>query len=280
MKTILVPTDFSYAAENASLYAVNLAKEINAKVILFHAFHLPVPASEIPVMIFSEDEIQKDNEAQLKKDAEYLMSQANVKVTYIARMGFALEEILEEEENVDILVMGMKGASELGELLIGSTTTEILRKTKKPLMVIPEKAKFKRPEKIVFACDYNSKTDLHILDILKDFAKDFSAKILVLNIKGKDEATTAIEAAESFKIEQELENIEHLNYYPENEDPVDGINEFVEKNNAEVIAIIPHRYSLLERLFHKSISKKLAFHTHVPLLALPDDHKAVSAYLL
>ena len=40
-----------------------------------------------------------------------------------------------------------------------------------------------------------------------------------------------------------------------------------------MLAIIPHRYKLFERIFHKSISKSLAFHTHIPLLALPEVQK-------
>ena len=40
MKTILVPTDFSKNAENALLYAINLAKRMSAKIILLHSFHV------------------------------------------------------------------------------------------------------------------------------------------------------------------------------------------------------------------------------------------------
>ena len=82
------------------------------------------------------------------------------------------------------------------------------------------------------------------------------------------------------QLEKELNDIEHFNYFLELDDIVSGINDFVESHNIDMIAIIPHRYSLMERLFHKSISKEMAFHTHVPLFALPDNHKGVPAYFL
>jgi nucleotide-binding universal stress UspA family protein len=51
MKTILVPTDFSEAAKNAAEYAINLAKVLNTKVTLFHVYHVPLPISEVPIMV-------------------------------------------------------------------------------------------------------------------------------------------------------------------------------------------------------------------------------------
>jgi len=280
MKTILVPTDFSKAAGNASEYAVNLAKAIKANVLLFHVYHVPILVSEVPVMVITPDELQKENEAQLKKEAAHLKKLSGVEVKYMAKMGMAVDEILEEEKNADIIVMGMHGASKLSEVLMGSITTATLRKAKIPVLVIPEKVEYKNPEKIVFACDYDPRTDVHALDILKALMKTFDSKIYVVNVKQKKESVSVEEAIAGAKLESKLSDVEHIYYFSEKEDLVEGINEFVEDKHADMIAIIPHRYNLMDRLFHKSISKKMAFHTRVPLLALPDNHKAVAAYFL
>lgn len=56
MKTILLATDFSSAARNACLYGIELAKSFNARLILFNAYQqVPVPVTEIPVIITPED---------------------------------------------------------------------------------------------------------------------------------------------------------------------------------------------------------------------------------
>jgi len=47
-----------------------------------------------------------------------------------------------------------------------------------------------------------------------------------------------------------------------------------------MVVLIPHKHNLLERLFHKSISKNMAFHTNVPMLTLPEKHKNIPAYFL
>ena len=67
MKTILVPTDFSIAAENAVEYAIGFAKETNASIILFHSYHIPIPPTEVPIMMITSDELQKESESFLKK---------------------------------------------------------------------------------------------------------------------------------------------------------------------------------------------------------------------
>lgn len=279
MKTILVPTDFSKAATNAAEYAANFAKTIKARVVLFNVYHLPVPVSEVPVMVITPSELKEGSEVQLKKTAAYLKKKTGVEVKYIAKMGLAADAILEEGKKAAIIIMGMHGANKLSETLIGSITTSTLRKATVPVLVIPEKAKYKKPKQIVFACDYDPRTDKHTLDALTDFMNVFGSKIYVLNIKQKKELIS-VEKVKGMKLESKRKNVEHIYYFPEKGNLAEGINEFVRDKKADMVAVIPHRYSLMERLFHKSISKQMAFHTKVPLLALPDNHKTIPAYFL
>lgn len=270
MKTILVPTDFSDAARNASEYAVNLAKEINAKVMLYHVYHFPIPVNEVPVMIFSVDELQKENEAFLKKEAEGLMLNTGVLVSYKADIGLASDSILMEAPNVDLIIMGMQGAHKRREPLLGSVTTSVLRKSSVPVLVIPFEAKYKTPKKIVFAADYNASADLDSIDIIKEFVEIFHSKLLILNVKRKMEDVVMEEARASIHLENKLSEVEHAYFFSERENIVEGINDFIKKYNVDMVAVIPHHYNMLERLFHSSISKKMAFHTYVPMLSLPD----------
>jgi nucleotide-binding universal stress UspA family protein len=279
MKTILVPTDFSEAAKNAAEYAAKLAKSVNAQVLLFHAYHVPaVVAADFPVMPLSLEEIQTENERYLEKEATDLAGRTGAMVTYQAKMGLAADEI-RDAKDAGLIVMGMKGASEISEALLGSIAASTFRKSKVPVLLIPEKAKYKRPETIVFACDYDPATDVHSLDALKSFSKAFNPKIYVVNIKRRKESV-AVKKQVGTKLDGLLSNVEHVYYFPEKEDLAEGINEFASEHNADIVAVVPHRYGLIEGLFHKSISKRLAFHTNVPLLALPDNHKSIAAYFL
>lgn len=273
MKTILVPTDFSTAARNAAEYAVHLAKEIRANVILLHVYHVPIPISEMELVSVNPEDLQKENEALLQSELELLSKNAGVEVTCRIKTGFAMDEIVEEGNKASLIVMGMKGAGKLSEVLMGSITTATLRQANTPVLVIPEGVKYKHPKKIVLACDSDAQTDVHALDVLKALMKEFGSKIYVVNVKQKGEYVSMEKAAAELNLESKLNDVEHIYYFPEKEDLIDGINQFVQEQKADMVAIIPHRYKLMERLFHKSISKKMAFHSGVPLLALPDLHQ-------
>lgn len=276
MKTILVPTDFSKAAINAAEYAAHFAKDVKAKLILLHVYPVPTPVTEI---VINKEELQKEHESHLKKVAKHLKKIADVEVNYMAKMGLAVHIIQQEERNATLILMGMRGADKFSKALMGSTTTFTLRKTQIPVLVIPEKAKYKKPEKIAFACDHDPLTGVNTLDALKALMQAFASKVYVVNIKRKKESVTVNEAMAGFRLESKQNDVVHLYYFPEKADLVEGIIEFANEKKVDMITIIPRRYSLLERLFRKSVSKKMAFHSHIPMLALPVNLGSIDAGL-
>ena len=60
MKTIICATDFSANSMNAVKYAAALAAELSAKLILFHAFEIPVLSTEqsFASVSFEEDQLK------------------------------------------------------------------------------------------------------------------------------------------------------------------------------------------------------------------------------
>lgn len=280
MKTILVPTDLSDTANNAAEYAVKLAEKIKAQVVLFHAYHFYAPPMEAAVIIPSSEVLQKEKETILQKNAEKLRKNTTVQISYSVKMGMATDEILEEEKNVDLIIMGMRTVGKLSEYLLGSITTAVISKTAKPVIIVPEGIKFKVPKKIAFACDYNPGANYETIGSLNELIKVFGSELLVLNIKPKLEPVSVEEAGAGLRLEKKLNEINHEYHFSENNDLVDGINIFVTEKKADMLAVIPHRHNLLERLFRKSISRSIAFHTSVPMIALPDDHKRVAAYFV
>lgn len=276
MKTILVPTDFSDAANNAAEYAVQMAKEMQARILLLHVYHLPVPPplSDTPILI-EPYQLQKENGIVLREEARRLKKIARVEITCVTRLGMAVDEILEEERNADFIVMGMRGAGKFEETILGSIATATFRKAKIPVLVIPQNVKYKHPEKIVFACDYLPGMDMHSLDVLKEFG----SAVYVVHVTHQEEPA-ALNAGVEERLENKLSEMEHFYYFPEKKDTVEAINEFAKVKQADMIAVVPHHYNLMERLFHKSMSKTMAFHTRLPLLALPDNHKRAEVYFI
>lgn len=272
MKTILVPTDFSDNANNAINYAVEIAQLSKSKLILFHAFHIPTVPSDVP-FVMPLDEIEKDSLEGLKKIKDKILKShgKELKIECETKLGFAVDEINDtiKEKKIDLVVMGMRGAGYLSEKLIGSITTTLIRKANCPVLAINENVKFKNIKKIVLAYDYEKINNKSILDPLKEFVKLFTSHLYVLNVTRELQVVSASKKTISgSQLEHSLEGLNHSFNFIENGNIADGINEFVDENNVDMIVMIPRKHTLLETILQERNTKRMAFHTHIPLLAL------------
>ena len=165
--------------------------------------------------------------------------------------------------------MGMQESGALTEYIIGSITNDVIRQSLTPVMIIPMVAKFKQFKKVVFAADYNLATDTHLLERLKYFCKIFYSKLFILNVVKDIELIGVEKEVARMRIQNYFEDLEHKHYYLEDDDIIGGLNNFIDKYNIDVIAMLPHKHIFFSRIFREGSTKKMAFHTHVPLLTLP-----------
>lgn len=273
MKTILVPTDFHKIAANAIDYAAEIAKRSGAALVLFHAFHAPLVASEVPVAVPDLGEIEKDCMALLRKIEKTLHARHGnkLRVKSVVKCGFAVEEISDyaSKQHVDLIVMGMQGAGFLSEKLIGSVTTSVIHDSKCPVIVVGEKIKYRPLKKIALACDYQE-VDKKTLAPLKVIAELFKSHIYVLNVANGTKSTPPLPVAvgEFLKLEGSLAKVDHTVHGIENDNVVEGINAFAAANNMDMVVMIPRKHSFLTNLIYEPNTKRMAFHSKVPLLAL------------
>lgn len=274
MKTILVPTDLSEIADNAVNYAVEISRYNKAKIILFHVYHMPVVTPEVPVVMPVFEELEKNSMEALKKVKDRVNSHSDYKmdIECVCRFGLATDEISAyvEENKIDLLVLGMQGAGYLSERLIGSVSTALMRQVKCPLLIIHKDAKFKPVKKIVLACDYKDGQNKNVFEPLKEITKLFNAQVHIVHIAREpaEVIPTTQQAAMGINLEHSLEGIEHTFHYSENKDVVQGINAYVEENNMDMVVMIPRIHTVFSKMFHEPETKRMAFHSKVPLLIL------------
>ena len=271
MKTILIATDFSEASHNASLYGIELAGILDAKVILFSAYQVPSPLPALNVSI-SEYGVMKDTEQKLADEAGLIIQDYKIEIERVCEHGEAEKAInnIAKEKKADFIIIGMKGTGKNFRKVFGSNATALAMTTEVPLIVVPEEAKFTAPKTIVFASDINADTDLHSLDDLIKFTQLFKSKLYVVQvIKNENE-----ERFEMSDIPQELRKVVEISdtsfQYPVDTDIRHALNEFIQEHHADILVMMPHKHEWLERLFRKSETKDMIFHTHVPLLVLPE----------
>lgn len=271
MQTILVPLDFSPASNNALVYAANLAKEMNARLFLFHAYILPTPISEMPYVMIPTDDVQLANETLLKQKADQIISGFNIETSWAVRMGLPGDEIklFTTEQKIDILIMGMKGSGVVDKI-IGSTTINVINKIKTPVLIIPSDAGYAPLSSIVYASDFNYKTNFHLFDPLIQLSNKFNAAITILHI----ELTNTGESASVLMGKKELATIfarhEHRFINLKEKSVTAGINFYIQKNNTNLLVMVAHKHDFFERYFTVNHTKAMAYETHVPMLVLQD----------
>lgn len=274
MKTILVPTDFSEIARNAVDYAIEIARLGKAKLILFNSYRLPVITAETTLIIPSIEELERNSQEnldRLKKEIQDRYGNELI-VECATSCGFAVEEInrYAKQNKADLIVVGMQGAGYLAERLLGSTTTSLIQAAECPVLSIDKQVRFKSPKKIVLASDYLNTGNKDLLSPLRDFTKMFNAHVYVLNVINPSGTAPGIDETvnDYISFEDSLKDVEHTFHYIKDEDVVKGINDFVTERQMDMIVMIPRRHSIFEALFNEPATKKMAFHTSLPLLAL------------
>ena len=271
MKHILVPTDFSDDARNASYYAARLAERMKASITLLHAYMLPTPVSEVPYVMINAEEMQNENEEIARAEAEKLKTTYKIQTNYIVRLGFPSDEIeaVIEDSGVDLVVMGMKGKGTL-EKIVGSTTTSTLKKIKKPILIVPEKASFKEAKQVTYATDYSYEADPRVYQPLMDLLKVFNAQLNIVHVKkSADEEKSAQTTAEK-QLETFFKDISHQYHTVTDAHIKHGIESYLQNHPTDLLVMVTHERSFWERIFGKSHTKQMVYNTHIPLLVLKD----------
>lgn len=270
MKTIVVATDFSAAAANAANYAADMALAIKADVVLLHTWQLPVIFTEVPVSADIE-RWQREAEANMSdvKTALFKRTNGYVKIDAQIIEGDFFQQLKTLCENVQpyAVVMGSQGTTAAERMLLGGHTVKAMIDLPWPLIAVPPGVGFYTIKKIALACDCNAVTNTVPVDEIRKMVMDFRAELHVLNT-GKRDVYDTETVYESGILKQMLKGMQPTFHFITDEDTDEGIMNFVQQNNVDLLLVLPKRHTLLNKLVHKSHTKQLVLHSHVPVMAL------------
>ncbi|MFL9836146.1 universal stress protein [Flavobacterium sp. ST-75] len=279
MKHILFPTDFSQAAKAAFVYALRFADSFDAELILLHVYDLPIvdtpPMPEMTKEIFDIVEMNqfesfRDELPELHKIAEK-KGLGHVRIKNMLLYGDLVYNInkVTKDEDVDFIVMGTKGASGLRETFIGSTTASVISNSDVPVLAIPEEAEFHhRIKNIAFTTQYREK-DNDALKSALEIADKFKATVQCLYIKNPDDPSDIDERIAEWRMYYREKNIDFFNIAGDHIEQT--ILDFIESQHVDMLVMRKHKRGFFEGLFHRSLTKKMAYHTKVPLLVFHEN---------
>lgn len=281
MKNILIPTDFSDNAWNATRYALELFKNEDC---VFHMLNTYTPAiANSRFMATTIDGGTVENMAQTlsKKGLQNLIKRIdktfqNSRHSFrvISSFSFLVDEIKEAivELNIDLVVTGTKGASGIEEVFMGSNTVRIIKSVKNcPVLAVPQYFEFATPNEIAFATDFNRFYTKSELQPLLDLANAFQATIRIVHVQYKIIALTELQQFNLSMLRKYLMKVEHyVHTISELNSISKTLEEFTKELDVHLLAMLNYHHSYMEKITREPVVKRLAFHTQIPLLVIPE----------
>ncbi len=270
MKKILVATDFSQTAANAVNYAVDMALSMNAELLLLHVVQTPIGFSDLPLVMGLED-MMRSSETDIRHLKEELLLRTAGKIIIETEVGMGgfFEELKTVCERVKpyAVVMGSQGKTEAEHILFGSHAVYTVKHLKWPVITVPPNAAFTAVKKIGLASDLTAVIETTPFEEIKTLVQDFNAELHILNT-GKKEVFDADIVFESGLMQEMTMSLKPTFHFIDNENTDEGIMDFAEKNQIDLLIVMPHRHNLLAGIFHKSHTKQLVLHSHVPVMSI------------
>ncbi len=268
MKKILFPTDFSETAAAARDYTAKLAAMLGAKVDALHVFNLPFAESAGMSPQMLEEMIAAKKQLVSEKLAQFLQPIAEpYRGEAIAVMGvFVPEEIndLVKARKYDLVAMGTLGEKHTQlEKILGSVTSQtMLRVSACPVLAIPAHASWNGGiRRIAYATDFQPEDEKAASQLL-DLALQLGAEVHFVHVDTKSQIGDKDDYVLLEKYPFDFTRFAVIN----NPNVIEGIDRYLHESAIDLLALFMPRRKLWERLFHSSFTKKMVFHSRIPLL--------------
>ncbi|HNJ59434.1 MAG TPA: universal stress protein, partial [Chitinophagaceae bacterium] len=238
---------------------------------------LPVMANgglTAPIMI-DLDELKENSTKALQKMQEKLLAEnkhPSLQIETLSDYNTVMNGVKHAVKTLDakLIIMGITGSSAIEQSLIGSNTIDVAKEANVPVIIIPPNAVFRSIQNTFLACSLQGLNEnlphTNIVDFLQKSKSNFGIVHIEkdLNKKYNDQDFLNTTVDSLFK----MFNTKHQVVY--NPDFVEGINHFIDNNKVDLLIVIPKKHGFFDRLFNKSHTKMLAFHSHVPLMVIHD----------
>ena len=259
MTTVIVPVDFSETSLNAARYAVKfLAGDYGVTLILYHSFS---KAEEEATIIASLEKLKTELSKDHPVNIEVFAHHESDFVTGLERMA--------RHRRANLVIIGITGKSSLAQVLFGSNTLKMAETKACPVLIVPESASFTKMENVMLTSDFKNVLNSTPSVSIKEVLSVYRPKLHVINVD-KDHYISLTENYEKEKqdLEKLLAEFNPEFYFMRLFDIDEALNLFANDWNIDLIMAVQKNHSFMERLFKPSRTKKLSFHSKVPILVI------------
>jgi len=283
MIKILVPVTFSDYSLNALTYALTLAGKFPSVVTILHSFSEYEDIEEgygADNPNPEEPDVRKREQDARERLTELCQATIN-KMTSIQDKNIELQNRFEfgypedviadvcEEMNPDVVVMGTKSKGETIKELLGSITSDVMRKVHVPVLAVPASSTIdlEKLSQVLFITDFSEKdyVSMHkLVRLISPFNTCIHAVKFTHHLPDDGELQKMDEFRDYCLSTYRNHQLE-FNYH-QSEQFMPGLEEYAAKNNIDLIAMTRRKRNMIAQLFSPEITRKILFHTDIPLL--------------
>lgn len=286
IKRILVPVDYSECSRFACRYAIKLACKLGAEIKLFHTYYSPAfdlieLAGAVQAQSQLREEVAVNLEENEKETMESYLKSLNefisgcgmpaVNFSYDISPGVPEDEILHfsEHYNPDLVIMGTKGKGTGVGSIIGSVTAAVINRIAFPVLAIPEKYTFVGEENVknlLYVTDFDE-SDFLTLKGLMSLTDQLSLEIHCVHIGDDPKSWDKVKMEGLMAYFREAYGKTQVTYsFVNQKNLLNDLDQLIREKNINILSITAHRQNILNKLFKPNMTKKLFYHTSIPLL--------------
>lgn len=280
MINILVPVSFTDYSVNALTYALTLAKRFPAKVTILHSFseYEDIEEDALPDMPNSEESVQRremDARKRLLSLCKSVINKINkaheIEIESRFEFGYPEDIIVDvcEELKADVVIMGTKSKGETIKELLGSITSDVMKRASAPVLAVPahSSVNLEKLSQVLFITEFSDKDYLSVHKLIR-LITPFNSVIHAIGFIQKKPDNDDLLKLEKFKeyCKSTYRNNQMIFDYELCQSFIPGIEDYVSHNNIDLIAMTKRKRNMIAKLFNTEITRKILFHTDIPLL--------------
>lgn len=268
MRKVLLSTDFSENANHAIEYALMLFDRDPVEYCLLNSYSL---LHNLPETLISlEDILHEQSEIGLGQSRDRIIkSHDKINIETLSVYGDPPKAIMKiaDDRQVDLVVLGSKGRT-INDAVYGNTTIQLVRHINRPILIVPFDYQPKIPRHIVLTTDMVQMENLDALNPMLEIAHKYQADVIIINVTGDKEYHRVKQAMRRLQFNSHFNGIRSRFEIVDNKDIVAGIDEFVFEQQADLLVLSPKRYPYFKNMFHRSITKSVIKHSHIPVIVV------------
>lgn len=273
MPKILVPVDFSPTSLNAAIYASHFGKAIGAsKVTLLSVVSESITGSDGTPVGGNTHERDQAVIHQLEELQVSLYEMTGVPTSIELRAGdfSSLMAKFIREGLFDFVVMGVSGSNALEEVFGTSYAVDVIAHSSTPVLIVPPEAIYKEIKNVALAVELHKTNDTLPFDQIDKWLHWLKPVVHVVHVnEGLREEISENEKAELDNLKEKLLLFEPQTHLLHGEGFTEALNHLANDKKIDLLLTFPQKHNFFNLLFKVTHTRKLVFHSKVPVLALP-----------